>query len=143
MGILFPITRSKPPSPLRGGTALAGNLAAQCPEMVQSLPSPSDWSARAGSRCRDGCLLLHLNPLNCAAFRQLFTGFLAAFSDVMITNEDLIAEGDEVASRRTSRAHSNGNNHVHRLSSIVLAKVDLGIDALNAEYRTEVEDERQ
>src|SRR5439155_4321080 len=47
--------------------------------------------------------------LNRAAFRQLFTGFLAAFSDVTITNEDLIAEGDKVVGRWITRGPHRGD----------------------------------
>ena len=38
-------------------------------------------------------------PLNREAFRQLFTGLLAAFPDLVITNEGFVAEGDKVAGR--------------------------------------------
>jgi steroid delta-isomerase-like uncharacterized protein len=38
-------------------------------------------------------------PLNREAFRQLFTGLLAAFPELEITNEEFVAEGDKVAGR--------------------------------------------
>jgi steroid delta-isomerase-like uncharacterized protein len=38
-------------------------------------------------------------PLNRESFRQLFTGLLAAFPDLAITNEGFVAEGDKVAGR--------------------------------------------
>ena len=47
-------------------------------------------------------------PLNREAFRQLFTGFLIAFPDLAVTNEELIAEGNKVAGRWTTRGIHQG-----------------------------------
>lgn len=48
-------------------------------------------------------------PLNREGFRQLFMGLLTAFPDPAITNEDLIAEGDRVAGRWTTRGTHQGD----------------------------------
>jgi len=47
-------------------------------------------------------------PLNRAAFRHLFLGLLAAFPDLSVTNEELIAEGSTVAGRWTTRGTHQG-----------------------------------
>jgi steroid delta-isomerase-like uncharacterized protein len=47
-------------------------------------------------------------PLDREAFRQLFTGFLSAFPDLAITNEELIAEGNKVVGRWITRGTHQG-----------------------------------
>lgn len=47
-------------------------------------------------------------PLDGEAFGQLFAGFLSAFPDMAVTVEDLIAEGDRVAARVTTRGTHAG-----------------------------------
>ena len=48
-------------------------------------------------------------PVNREAMLQGITAFHSAFSDVHVTQEDLIAEGDRVATRSTTRAIHTGN----------------------------------
>lgn len=48
-------------------------------------------------------------PLNREGFRQLFTGLLAAFPDLVITNQELMAEGDKVAGRWITRSTHQGD----------------------------------
>jgi steroid delta-isomerase-like uncharacterized protein len=47
-------------------------------------------------------------PMSSEAFRQLFAGLLTAFPDMAVTVEDLIAEGDRVAARVTTRGTHAG-----------------------------------
>lgn len=47
-------------------------------------------------------------PLDSEGFRQLFAGLLTAFPDLAVTNEELIAEGDKVAGRWTTRGTHRG-----------------------------------
>jgi len=47
-------------------------------------------------------------PLGLAAFEEMFTGFLAAFPDMQVTLEDVLAEGDRVAARTSFRGTHQG-----------------------------------
>ena len=50
----------------------------------------------------------HAPPLNLADQKQLLKGFRAAFPDIAITVEDVIAEGDKIAFRSTMHGTHQG-----------------------------------
>ena len=71
------------------------------------------------------------NPLvpggNLEGARQLFAGYFAAFPDLQVTVEDLVAEGDRVAVRFTARGthHGPGFGVPPSGTAIAIAGIDI------------------